>query len=100
MTIFEHTVRLNKETRGKSLKKKSPRAIKAIRKVATKLSGVKDVRLDPSMNELVWSQGIRNPPRRVRIEVKVYEQDNQKIAYVSPKSVDGFKGLKTVKIDE
>jgi len=28
-----------------------------------------DVRIDPKLNQFIWSQGIRNLPRRVRVRI-------------------------------
>lgn len=32
--------------------------------------GTKDVRLDPKLNQEVWSRGVRSPPRRIRVRLE------------------------------
>lgn len=94
-TVYEHTIRLSKETQGKSFKKRAPVAMRKIREIAKKMTGLSDIRIDPSVNNYVWSQGIRNLPRKIRVEMKVFEQENQKFVYTSLKEVESFKGLLT-----
>merc|ERR1711918_245680 len=47
----------------------APRAIRAIKKFATKMMGTNDVRIDTRLNKYVWSKGIRNVPYRVRVRL-------------------------------
>lgn len=58
---------LSKFTQGKKYKKKSPMAMRGIMTFASQVMGTKDVRVDPKLNEAVWSKGIKNPPRRIRV---------------------------------
>lgn len=32
--------------------------------------GVKDVRVDPKLNQELWKQGIKNVPHRVRVKLE------------------------------
>ncbi|MFB6069058.1 MAG: 50S ribosomal protein L31e [Halobacterium sp.] len=38
-----------------------------------------DVRLDPSINENVWSQGQKNPPRKVRVHAARFVEDGEPV---------------------
>lgn len=50
-----------------------------------------EVRIDGSLNKYLWSQGIRNVPRRVRILLK--PQADKKVVTVYHVPVDRYKGL-------
>jgi large subunit ribosomal protein L31e len=58
------------------------------------------VRVDTSLNRFIWSNGIRNVPRKVRIRVsrkKNEDEDAKEKFYslVQHLQVDSFEGLKT-----
>ena len=40
-----------------------------IRKFAQKAMCTEDVRIDPTVNQYVWSKGIHNVPTRIRIQL-------------------------------
>jgi len=40
------------------------------------------VKVDPELNEMIWSRGAENPPRLIRIYVKVDREE--KVATVAP----------------
>merc|ERR1711915_148058 len=61
----EYTINLHKRIHGMQFKKRAPRAIREIRKFAEKMMGTPDVRIDVSLNKVVWSKGVRNVPRRL-----------------------------------
>ena len=88
-----------------TFKKKAPRAIRAIKKFATKMMGTDDVRIDTRLNKYVWSQGIRNVPYRVRVRLarRVNEDEEAKeklYTLVQVVEVPTFKGLQTEVVDE
>lgn len=61
-----------------------------------------DVRVDPSLNRFVWSNGIRNVPRKIRVRIsrKKNEDEDAKDKFyslVQHLNVDTFEGLKTEK---
>ncbi|KAF8821316.1 ribosomal protein RPL31, partial [Cardiosporidium cionae] len=63
-----------------------------------------DVRIDTMLNKIIWSEGIRNVPRRLRVRIarkaNVDELSTEKMfTLVQYVSVDSFKGLKTNVID-
>lgn len=60
--------------------------------------GTKDVRIDSGLNKYVWSKGVRNVPRRVRVKCNRLRQKDEDakeklytIVYYEP--VSSFKGL-------
>ena len=62
----------------------------------------RDVRIDESVNKFLWSQGIRNPPHRIRVRLtrKRSEDAERPGAYVLVEYVPvaSFKGLQTVDV--
>merc|ERR1712126_794858 len=100
----EYTINLHKRIHGMQFKKRAPRAIREIRKFAEQMMGTPDVRIDVSLNKLVWSHGVRNVPRRARIRLARRHNDdedstNKLYTLVSHVKVDGFKGLQTVAVE-
>merc|ERR1712215_647408 len=100
----EYTINLHKRIHGMQFKKRAPRAIREIKKFAEQMMGTPDVRIDVSLNKLVWSQGVRNVPRRARIRLARRHNDDEDSAnklytLVSAVKVDGFKGLQTVAVE-
>lgn len=71
---------LHKLTHSIQFKKKAPRALSEIRKLVAKLMRTPDVRIDSKLNEYVWSNGIRNLPKKVRVRVtrKRNDEDAEK----------------------
>lgn len=55
----EYTINIHKRLYKVGFKKRSPRAIKEIRKFAVKQMGTPDVRIDTRLNKHVWSKGIK-----------------------------------------
>eukprot|EP00747_Dinoflagellata_sp_TGD_P164855 gnl/TRDRNA2_/TRDRNA2_185373_c0_seq1.p1 gnl/TRDRNA2_/TRDRNA2_185373_c0~~gnl/TRDRNA2_/TRDRNA2_185373_c0_seq1.p1 ORF type:complete len:177 (+),score=34.22 gnl/TRDRNA2_/TRDRNA2_185373_c0_seq1:86-616(+) len=66
---IETIINVGKRIHGIQFKKRAPRAIREIRKVAGRLTGTQDVRIDEKLNKFIWSQGIRNVPKRVRVRL-------------------------------
>jgi large subunit ribosomal protein L31e len=66
----EYTIHLHKRVHGRSFKKRAPWAVKSVIDFAQKAMGTKDVRLDPKLNQAVWSQGIKNVPHRLRLKLE------------------------------
>ena len=58
----------------------------SIRKFAQKAMCTEDVRIDPTVNKYVWSKGVHNVPRRIRVRLsrKVNEEDeeNKTVGYI------------------
>lgn len=79
-------------------KKRAPRAIREIKREAEKEMKTKDVRVDTELNKFVWSKGIRNVPRRVRIKMVRQRNDDEEASekmftIVKHVDVDTFKGV-------
>mmetsp|Transcript_34211 Transcript_34211/g.97783 ORF Transcript_34211/g.97783 Transcript_34211/m.97783 type:complete len:122 (-) Transcript_34211:94-459(-) len=96
----DYTVHLHKLLHKIQFKRRAPRAIREIRKFATKQMATKDVRVDTKLNKFVWSQGIRNVPRRVRVRMsrKRNEDEDAKektFTLVQHVPVESFKNLQT-----
>ena len=58
------------------------------------------MRVDPSLNRFIWSTGIRNVPRKVRVRIsrKKNEDEDAKDKFysvVQHLQVDSYEGLKT-----
>ena len=51
-----YTINLHKRLRDISFKKRAPRAIKEIKKFATKHMSTNDVRVDVKLNKAVWAK--------------------------------------------
>jgi large subunit ribosomal protein L31e len=65
----EYTINLHKKLHSTKFKSRAPKAVKEIRKFASKIMGTKDVRLDVGLNKAVWGKGVKNVPTRLRIVV-------------------------------
>jgi large subunit ribosomal protein L31e len=114
---------------GVTFKKRAPRAIKEIKKFATKsmvrwthsrkqmgnsrrrekltipFQGTSDVRLDPQLNKKVWEAGIKGVPYRLRIRIsrKRNDEENAKerlYSYVQAVNVKDAKGLQTALVED
>ncbi|KAL6769324.1 RPL31 [Auxenochlorella protothecoides x Auxenochlorella symbiontica] len=100
----EYTINLGKKLHDISFKKRAPRALKEIKKFASKQMNTSDVRIDIKLNKAVWSQGIKNVPRRLRIVVqrKRNEDDDDKeqlYSFVTLADDQNTKGKGTVLLD-
>lgn len=97
---------LHKRVHNVQFKKRAPTAVKEIVKFAQKAMGVKDVRIDPKLNEFVWQYGIKDFPRRIRVRFERKRNDDEDAKerlYVNALPVLGitnFKGLETQVVDE
>merc|ERR1712217_234904 len=98
----DYTVVLHKRVQGVQFKKKAPKALKAVRKFAQENMKTEDVRIDVKLNQFIWSQGIRNVPKRVRLRLRRKKDEdaeagNKWYTLASLIEVDSFKGLKNEK---
>ena len=88
-----------------TFKRKAPRAIREIKKFASKLMGTNDVRVDTDLNKAVWRQGVRNVPFRVRVKLSRRKNEEEDAAgkmytLVSYVPETDFSGKLTEKVDE
>ncbi|KAI7833031.1 ribosomal protein L31e-domain-containing protein [Kickxella alabastrina] len=101
----EYTIHLHKRVFGASFKKRTPRAIKAVREFAQKEMGTKDVRIDAQLNKALWARGIKAVPHRLRVRLARRRNDEESAAeklytLVTFVAVPNFKGLQTQTVDE
>ena len=50
--------------------RRAKKAITVIKEFATRHMKAKQVSIDVGVNELVWTRGIRHPPRRIKLEME------------------------------
>lgn len=68
-TAIDTTINVHKLAHRTQFKRKAPKAINEIKKWVSKMMKTSDVRVDPKLNQFIWSQGIRNLPHRVRVRI-------------------------------
>ena len=73
---YECTIHMGKLLKGRTFNKRAPTAVKKIRAFAHNLMRTKDNRVDATLNNFLWSRGVKGVPKRVRVLVqrKVAEQ--------------------------
>eukprot|EP01120_Amphizonella_sp_Union-15-10_P000318 TRINITY_DN10335_c0_g1_i1.p1 TRINITY_DN10335_c0_g1~~TRINITY_DN10335_c0_g1_i1.p1 ORF type:complete len:148 (-),score=36.98 TRINITY_DN10335_c0_g1_i1:36-479(-) len=101
----EYTFNVHRAVMGLQFKKRAPKALKALRKFAQKNMLTTDVRIDTTVNQFLWSKGIRSPPNKVRVRLsrrKNEDEDAKEEMYtlVSFVPTTEFKGLVTKIVDE
>jgi large subunit ribosomal protein L31e len=81
--------------------------VKEIRKFAQKMMSTTDVRLDPKANKALWSRGVRNVPKRVRVRIARRRNDDEDAkeefySYVTVAEIpaEGLKGLGTTIVED
>merc|ERR1719453_948224 len=65
----------------------------------------KDVRIDTKLNKFVWSCGVRNVPKRVRVRMSRKRNEdedatNKMFTLVQHVPVESFKNLQTENVQE
>ena len=101
-TAIDTTINVHKLAHRTQFKKKAPKAVKAIRQWVAKLMRTTDVRVDPKLNQFIWSQGVRNLPHRVRVRIsrKKNEEEGAQGEYyslVQHVNLEDFSGRLTEK---
>mmetsp|Transcript_83412 Transcript_83412/g.241008 ORF Transcript_83412/g.241008 Transcript_83412/m.241008 type:complete len:121 (-) Transcript_83412:73-435(-) len=96
----DYTIHLHKYMHKCQFKKRAPRAVRQIRRFAAKAMSTKDVRIDTKLNKFIWSNGIRNVPRRVRVRLSRKRNEDEEakekmFTLVQHVPVESFKGLQT-----
>merc|ERR1712032_345716 len=96
----DYTIHLHKLMHKIQFKKRAPRAVREIRKFTLKRMFTKDVRIDTKLNKFIWSNGVRNLPRRVRVRLsrkRNEDEDAQEKMFtlVQHVPVESFKNLQT-----
>mmetsp|Transcript_30518 Transcript_30518/g.57010 ORF Transcript_30518/g.57010 Transcript_30518/m.57010 type:complete len:109 (-) Transcript_30518:147-473(-) len=103
--IRECTINLNKRLHKTTFKTKAPKAIKEIKAFARKMMRTDDVRVDVQLNKFIWSKGVRNVPRRVRVRLHRKRNEDEEAAdqfytHVTYVKVDSFKELETKCVED
>ena len=101
-TAIDTTINVHKLAHRTQFKKKAPKAVKAIKQWVAKLMRTTDVRVDPKLNQFIWSQGVRNLPHRVRVRIsrKKNEEEGAQGEYyslVQHVNLEDFSGRLTEK---
>lgn len=94
----ECTIHMSKRLYGVTFKNRAPRAVRVIKQFAQKLMKTSDVRVDTSLNKFIWSQGIKNIPKRIRVRLQRKRNEDEEAkeklyTLVSFVPVDDFSGL-------
>ena len=63
------TLRLNPYLRGVPCYKRTSKAVKKVRSLLQRYTKSEDVRIGPYLNDKLWSQGRKNPPNKIQIEI-------------------------------
>ena len=104
-TTRDCTVNLHKALYKIQFKRRAPRAVRHIKNFVRKTMHTEDVRIDGKLNQFIWSEGIKNVPRKVRVRIsrKKNEEEDAKTPFyslVQYLTVKDFHGLKTEKVIE
>lgn len=61
--------------------KRADKAMSLIRTHLAKQFAVDEsaIRLDPSINETVWSRGRKNPPRKLQVHAALFDEEGERI---------------------
>ncbi|EZG77691.1 60S ribosomal protein L31 [Gregarina niphandrodes] len=99
------TVRLMRGVRCTAPKKHAPRAIRNLKAQAQKVMLTKDVRIDPQLNEAVWTKGVNHLPNKIRVRFnrkRNEDEDATERFYTVVELVEctNFKGLNTEVVNE
>ena len=109
----DYTIHMSKRLYGVTFKNRAPRAVREVKKFAEKAMKTKlvylyisiffyymliidsynrDVRIDTSLNKYIWSLGIRNPPKRIRVRLSRKrnedEEANEKVIILFYKNIN------------
>jgi len=70
-----YTVPIKKLMRGHRGLQRAKKAMKVLREFVKRHMHAEDVKIMQEVNEEIWKNGIRNPPRKIRIRV-IRTEDN------------------------
>ncbi len=82
-----------------SIKKRSKRAMAVIRAFTEKHMKAESVKIGSDLNHLIWSRGIKNPPRKVKVQMVPHRKDDIETIWVdlATSSMDYLKEKKEKK---
>ncbi|WP_456482369.1 50S ribosomal protein L31e [Methanopyrus sp.] len=61
-----------REARKAPLKKRAPRAVKALRQFIERHMKAEEVKIGNDVNEKIWERGIKKPPSKIRVRAVKY----------------------------
>ena len=70
-------INLHKQLHDVQFKKKAPRAIKILKKLAQRNMGTKDIRIDPELNKELWKKGVRNLQTRIEVILERKKKEDE-----------------------
>jgi large subunit ribosomal protein L31e len=70
-------INLHRRAHKATFKRKAPTAVKSIKDHARKTMLTKDVRIDATLNQHVWRNGIRNLDRRVEVVMERKKNEDE-----------------------
>lgn len=84
--------------------KQAPRAVRNIKRYVRSFLGTSDVRIENDLNKLVWSNGVGNVPRKLRLRIVRKNNDKEgkegkQVVRVTFVPIANFHGLKTRRVD-
>jgi len=65
---FTYTIPL-REAFNVPVTKRANKAVKIVRNFLSRHTKASEIKIDSSINEVLWSRGIKKPPRRVKVRV-------------------------------
>ncbi|MCK5290078.1 MAG: 50S ribosomal protein L31e, partial [Candidatus Aenigmarchaeota archaeon] len=82
-----------------SIKKRSKRAMAVIRAFTVKHMKTDSVKIGSDLNHMIWSRGIKNPPRKVKVQMVPHKKDDTETVWVDlvTSSMDYLKEKKEKK---
>jgi len=104
----EYTIHMSKRLYGVTFKNRAPRAIREIKEFAKKHMNTKDVRIDVGLNKVIWAQGVKNVPKRLRVRLERKRNEDEEASeklgeklytLVKHVNVKDCKGMETTVID-
>merc|ERR1712232_1254811 len=101
----DYTIHMSKLMHKIQFKKRAPRAIRQIRKIAAKCMGTEDVRIDSKLNKFIWHRGVRSVPTRVRVRMSRKRNEDEDAKHpmytlCQHVPVETFKGLQTETVQD
>ncbi len=85
-----------------SIMKRSKRAMSVIKIFAERHMKTDSVKIGAELNHLIWSRGIKNPPRKVKVQMVPIKTDDAEVVWVdvATSSMDYLKTDKEKKKEE
>lgn len=71
------TINVHRAAHKATFKRKAPSAVKKIKEQARKLLFTQDVRVDPSLNQHIWRNGVRNLDRKVEVVMERKKNEDE-----------------------